>query len=291
MPYARGMRLLCLLAMSACTASVTTESIAYDERFDADVLDVIRSEHTPTAAARTVFYVHGGSWRAGSRGTEAGPVEQLARAGYLAINVDYRLVPDGTFPNAVDDVFCALAFVQTHADELGVDTSRLAVMGYSAGGHLIGLLATASNLAELQSDTCPHGRATAPLAAISAAGPMDLPTLSTGSIVEDFVGVPFDEDPARWALVSPMTHVTADDPPFLFVHAEHDLIVQVEQSEQMRATLRAAGVSAELLELEGNGHLLGEGAGLGEEGYQGPLDTSESTMAVFDFLARTIGAP
>ncbi len=120
---------------------------------------------------------------------------------------------------------------------------------------------------------------------------MDLPTLSTGSVVEDFVGVPFADDPARWALASPMTHVTADDPPFLFVHAEHDLIVQVEQSEQMLATLRAAGVAADFLELEGNGHLFGEGAGLGEESYQSPFDTAESTMAVFDFLERTVGAP
>lgn len=290
MPYDRVMR-LCLLALSACTASITTDSIAYDERFDADVLDVIRSDHTPTTAAPTVLYVHGGSWRGGSRTSEASAVEQLARGGYLAINVDYRLVPDGTFPNAADDVFCALAFVQTHADELGVDVSRLAVMGYSAGGHLMGLLATGANLAELQSDTCPHGRATAPVAAISGAGPMDLPTLSTGSVVEDFVGVPFADDPARWALASPMTHVTADDPPFLFVHAEHDLIVQVEQSEQMLATLRAAGVAADFLELEGNGHLFGEGAGLGEESYQSPFDTAESTMAVFDFLERTVGAP
>lgn len=284
-------RFASVLALSACTASVTTESIAYDDRFEADVLDVIRSDRTPVTAAPAVFYVHGGSWRAGSRGTEAGISERLARAGYVGINVDYRLVPDGTFPNAVDDVFCALAFVQAHADELGVDPARLAVMGYSAGGHLIGMLATASDLVELQDDTCPSGRATAPAAAISAAGPMDLPTLSTGSIVEDFVGAPFDEDPARWALASPMTHVDGSEPPFLFVHAEHDLIVQLAQSEQMANTLRSVSVSAELLRLEGGGHLLGDGAGLGQEQSEGPLDTSESAMAVFDFLARTVGVP
>jgi len=280
-----------VLALAACTASVTTESFAYDDRFDADFLDVVRSEATPAAAAPAVFYVHGGSWRAGSRGTEAPIIERIARVGYVGINVDYRLVPDGTFPNAVDDVFCALAFVQLHADELGLDPSRLAVMGYSAGGHLIGLLATAADLAELQDDTCPTGRATAPRAAISAAGPMDLPTLSTGSIVEDFVGAPFDEDPARWALASPMTHVDGSEPPFLFIHDEHDLIVQLEQSEQMAKALRSVEVSAELLRLEGGGHLLGDGAGLGQEQSEGPFDTSESAMAVFDFLERTVGVP
>lgn len=284
-------RIVASLTLTACMGPVTTESRTYDERFEATTLDILRSDESPTTAAPVIVYVHGGSWRGGSRAAEAGVVERLARAGYVGINVDYRLVPDGVFPNAVDDVFCALAFVQTHADELGIDPARLAVMGYSAGGHLIGMLAAGNDVAELQSDECPSGRASAPFAAISAAGPMDLPTLSTGSVVTEFVGVEFEDDPARWALASPQTHVSGNEPPFLFVHAEHDLIVQVEQSERMADTLHAAGVSAELLKLEGGGHLLGDGAGLGEEQLEGPFDTAESSMAVFDFLERTIGVP
>jgi len=290
--YPRQMSLrVILLALTACTASVTTESRVYDDRFEPTVLDIMRSDETASANAPAVFYVHGGSWRGGSRGGEAGVVERLARGGYVAVNVDYRLVPDGAFPSAVDDVFCALAFVQTHADELGIDPSRIAVMGYSAGGHLIGMLAAGNDVAELQDASCPSGRATAPVAAISAAGPMDLPTLSTGSVVEEFVGVPFEEDPGRWALASPQTHVSGNEPPFLFIHAEHDLIVQVEQSQQMAAALQDAGVSAELLKIEGGGHLLGDGAGLGQEQFEAPFDTPESAMAVFEFLHRTVGAP
>ncbi len=278
------------LALTGCVDAVTTEPVNYDERHPAAVLDVVHASTAP-GIAPAVIYVHGGSWRSGSRRSEKGVVEQMARAGYVAFNVDYRLVPEGTFPAAVDDVFCALAYVQANADELGVDPARIAVMGYSAGGHLTGLLATATDVAALQDDACPWGRAVAPAAMLSAAGPMDLPTLSTGAIVEEFVGVPFDEDPATWALASPMTHVTSDDPPFLFVHAEHDLIVPLEQSEAMAVTLRAAGVGAEVLRLEGGGHFLSDGAGLGEGQLEGPFDTAEAAMALFDFLERTIGAP
>ena len=285
------MRTVVVCALSACVPSVTTESRAYDTRSEVAVLDVVRSAETPAIGAPAVVYVHGGSWSGGSRGAEASVVESLARAGYVGVNVDYRLVPSGTFPAAVNDVFCALAYVQAHVEELGVDANRIAVMGYSAGGHLAGLLATASDLADLQDGSCPWGRATMPAAAISGAGPMDLPMLSTGDIVEKFVGVPFDEDPARWALASPMTHVTGDDPPYLFVHAEHDLVVQVEQSERMAARLRAVSVSAEMLRLEGGGHFLGDGAGLGEEQLEGPFDTAEAAMAVFQFLDDTVGAP
>jgi len=146
---------IAVLALTACTSSVSTESRAYDDRFDATVLDVVRSDETPAAAAPAVFYVHGGSWRGGSRVTEAGVVERLARAGYLGVNVDYRLVPDGVFPAAVDDVFCAFAYVQAHTDDLGIDPARIAVMGYSAGGHLIGMVSTANEVAELQDEACP----------------------------------------------------------------------------------------------------------------------------------------
>lgn len=280
----------CVLALAGCVDAVTTEPVNYDERHPEAVLDVVHSSAAP-ATAPAVVYVHGGSWRGGSRRAEKGVVEQMARAGYVAFNVDYRLVPDGTFPAAVDDVFCALAYVQAHAAELGVDPARIAVMGYSAGGHLTGLLATATDVPALQDDACPWGRATAPAAMLSAAGPMDLPTLSTGEIVEEFVGVPFDEDPATWALASPVTHVTGDDPPFLFVHAEHDLIVPVAQSETMAVMLRTAGVAADVLRLEGGGHFLSDGAGLGEEQLEGPFDTAEAAMALFDFLERTVGAP
>ncbi len=119
---------------------------------------------------------------------------------------------------------------------------------------------------------------------------MDLRDLHD-DVVADFVGVAYDTDPDRYATASPITHVDAAEPPFLLVHSEHDLVVDVSQSEAMAATLRDAGNQARLLRLEGGGHILGDGPGLGLEELELATDTPEAWMALIDFLSRVGNAP
>lgn len=63
------------------------------------------------------------------------------------------------------------------------------------------------------------------------------------------------ELPELHALASPVTHVSADDPPFLLYHGTLDDIVPVRQAEVMFAALKAAGVPAELHLVHGAGHI------------------------------------
>lgn len=84
-----------------------------------------------------LVYYHGGGWIRGSLDTH----EPLCRAltnqvGCLVVSVDYRLAPEAKFPAAADDCYAATCWVAEHARELGVDASRLAVGGDSAGGYL-----------------------------------------------------------------------------------------------------------------------------------------------------------
>ncbi len=277
------------LFLCACTADrVEVSTYIYDARHGAGELDV----HTlpDVSGAPAVVYIHGGGWRSGQRENDAATADRLARTGYVVVNIDYRLVPDGVFPLAVQDAFCALAFVRAHATDLGVDPDRIAVMGHSAGAHLAALVGVASDITELQDDGCPWGRTGPPIAVVSVAGPMDLRDLHD-DVVADFVGVAYDTDPDRYATASPITHVDAAEPPFLLVHSEHDLVVDVSQSEAMAATLRDAGNQARLLRLEGGGHILGDGPGLGLEELELATDTPEAWMALIDFLSRVGNAP
>ncbi len=94
--------------------------------------------YAPAATALPVLlYLHGGGFTIGDLETHDSLCRQLAlRSGAAVLALDYRLAPEHRFPAAVDDAWAALAWVHEHAHTLGLDGSRLAVGGDSAGGTL-----------------------------------------------------------------------------------------------------------------------------------------------------------
>lgn len=84
-----------------------------------------------------LIYVHGACWVAGSLDSHDEVARYLAlRGGTKVIAIDYRLAPEHRFPAALDDVHDTIRWVSYHADELGIDRSRIALGGESAGAHL-----------------------------------------------------------------------------------------------------------------------------------------------------------
>jgi acetyl esterase/lipase len=90
-----------------------------------------------------IVAVHGGGWQVGSRASYKywGPF--LARNGYALFSIDYRLGKAGIFPGSAYDVKSAVQFVRAKAADLGVDPTRIGLMGDSAGGHLAALVGLA----------------------------------------------------------------------------------------------------------------------------------------------------
>ncbi|WP_068070489.1 alpha/beta hydrolase [Novosphingobium lentum] len=94
------------------------------------------------ANAPAILHMHGGGHVLGMPEMNAGQLMQWADAlGCLILSVDYRLAPETRFPGALEDCYAALGWLHDEADRLGIDRTRIAVSGESAGGALAAGLA------------------------------------------------------------------------------------------------------------------------------------------------------
>lgn len=197
------------------------------------------------------MYVHGGGWRKGDKGSGAGEVEflELQKAGFLVVSVNYRLAPEYVFPAMIEDVKCAVRSLRAHADEYNLDPNRIGVFGSSAGGHLVAMLGATDESAGF--DVGEYLEYSSRVqAVVDMFGPADL----TSAIANDSETVNSAFGDFDLALASPVTYVSADDPPFLILHGEEDALVPIEQSEELLAKLQAAGVDSELVRVANAGH-------------------------------------
>lgn len=271
------------LAASGCEGPGEYEDVSYDARFgDATTMDV----YVPRGAGPhpAVMFIHGGAWFAGTKAEYTQAAKRLARSGYVAATINYRLVPAGTYPHAVQDCLCALSFLRARAADYDLDPDRIAVVGYSAGGHLAALIGVAADHPAHQPD-CASGRTHAPRAVVSGAGPQDLRG-KNNKWVRDFLGGSPDEVPERFVSASPIAQVGPGKPPFLFINGAADWLVDIDQARAMRDRLRENGNDANLLEVAGGGHLLNPTTDTGEVVVEEADLTSEGWMALIDFVER-----
>ena len=89
-----------------------------------------------------VIAVHGGGWASGDKWTMDRHAWKLAEHGIAAVSINYRLAPSAQFPDQVDDVRSALVWISRNAERYHLDSQQVGLYGYSAGGHLVSLVAT-----------------------------------------------------------------------------------------------------------------------------------------------------
>jgi acetyl esterase len=204
-----------------------------------------------------LVWYHGGGWVLGTLDTE----DHLCRllcddTQSCVVSVEYRLAPETRFPGAVDDAVAAWTWITGHAPELGIDPSRIAVGGDSAGGNLAAVVTLVARQDQL------------PLPALQLlVYPVTDYEFERPSMIDNATGYFLEAQGMRWFFnhyasstddfadwrMSPLrARDVTDLAPAVVITAEYDPLR--DQGEAYGERLRAAGVATEIVRAEGLFH-------------------------------------
>lgn len=202
-----------------------------------------------------VIWVHGGGWLSNDKYADMSymkkTVAEIVSSGFALASIDYRFSTQGVFPAQMQDCNAAISFLYSNADKYGIDKSKFALIGFSAGGHLASLVGLSKN------NNVPgfFFPGSAPGFGIKAVvdfyGPADLilfPGASDAQSPEGLlIGATPLSRPDLAKTASPVTYVDKGDPPFLIIHGEKDDMVSAKHSQLLSSWLSVSGVPNELI--------------------------------------------
>ena len=241
---------------------------------DGQTLKLDWAEPEDRATARpAVVLIHGGAWMFGQRSELRSLQFMLAKEGFVAISVDYRLAPQAVFPAPLHDAQCAVRWLRSQAAAQAIAPDQISAWGHSAGAHLAAMLAVTDHRADLQgpgqviagTDSAqPNNSAMSTSshvhAVIAHGGIYDLvaaldqnqtlPSDARHGAVALAGGD--DVKSLRDASVSSFVHPQAA--PVLVLHGDHDRVAPLSQAVQLHDALQASGARSQLLVVPGAGH-------------------------------------
>lgn len=201
---------------------------------------------------------------------QRGRFATVLRRGFTLFMVRHGSNPRFTVPEILEDVRLATRFIRLHAPEYGIDAERIGVFGNSAGGHLALMLGAASDDGDTEGGD-PLRRTSDRVGAVVVYYP---PVDFRGRAGADAALPAMRFDAALEEELTPLLHVTSDDPPTLLIHGDEDAMVPLGQSEMMHEALVKAGVATELIVVKGAGH-----------GFQG-IQSQNAAKALTDWFEK-----
>jgi acetyl esterase/lipase len=277
---------IALAAWSACGLNAQaadgpnftrTEDVIYGRKHGvALTLDMFQPKKDANGTA-LIFVVSGG-WFSSHSNINAGFVQEFLNRGYTVFAVVHGSQPKFTIPEVLEDMHRATRFIRSKATDYKFDPAKIGIFGASAGGHLSLMQGTAGDLGNKEAKD-PVDRESSRVQAVACFFP---PTdfLNYGREGEIALGrgvlknfrAPFDFHEFDKSInafvqitneeklleigkqISPVNHVSPDDPPTLIIHGDADKLVPIQQAELIIAKLKAANVPTELVTKPGAAH-------------------------------------
>lgn len=180
----------------------------------------------PSVKKIAVIMIHGGGWRTGNRTQHYPLAESLAHLGYACFTPEYRLSTEALFPAGVYDIKAAIRWVRANASTYNVDTSKIVIAGFSAGGELAAFMATTGNMPLFDGDACNANLPTHVNALIDIDGTLSFVHPEGGEGIDSigrisagtyWFGYNKQQNPGLWLAASPLTYVSANTAPTLFL--------------------------------------------------------------------------
>lgn len=258
-------------AQGAATPAANVEKdVVYGKGGDTDLhLDIYKPAGAPTKRM-AIIHFHGGGFAGGNKDGLAARLQTMSARGYVNIAAQYRLAANGAarWPAQIEDVKASIRWTRTNASRLGIDPARIAVAGYSAGGHLALFAAGTQNRPEFEGKGGNAGVKTDVAACLAYYA-------VTGSQWEGFrrsFPMPEGSSEEAWRLATPGTYIKSFPPTVLF-HGLADVTVPPESSADFLKLLRDANIPSELHTFAGVPHE-----------FVGIPEFAESTSQLVDFF-------
>jgi acetyl esterase/lipase len=207
-----------------------------------------------------VLIVHGGGWRSGDRSQHIPLAQHLAARGIAAFTVEYRLSTEAFYPAGLHDVKAAVRWLKANAKDLNVDTAKIALLGFSAGGQLAALAGVTGGLKKLEGEFGNPGYSSKVNAVVDIDGtlsfvhPESWEAQNTGSIGASawWLGYPRTERLDLWKEASPFEYAAQNRTPFLFLNSSVERMHAGR--DDFRKKMDSLGVYTEMISFKDSPH-------------------------------------
>ena len=222
-----------------------------------------------------VVFVVGGGFSSAFKERSLYDRYEVAKAGYVVASVQYHVISNGIYSDAVKDIKAAIRFLRANAKEYGIDPENIAIWGGSAGGYLAAMVGTTNGIKDFEEGEN-LDQSSDVKAAIDVYGLSDLTKIGDDYDEEaanahftvispdgQFIhgknsGLTSLDRPNVVAKANPINYVDKNDPPFLLLHGTQDVSVSPSQTLLLHNALREAGVYSSRYVIEGAGHASAE---------------------------------
>lgn len=157
-----------------------------------------------------VIMIHGGGWKSGNKEMQKPMAEAVADQKYQVFTIEYRLSDEAKYPAAIDDVVDAIQFVKNNASKYKVNPSKIAILGCSSGAQMASLIGQKFPK-DIQS-----------IISIDGILAFHHPESKEGKMAELWLGGSYEQIPEIWENASPLSHVSKNSPPILFVNSQFE---------------------------------------------------------------------